>query len=64
MVSDSIHDYLATIGRKGGSAGRGPAKARTSEQARRAAMVRWEKRATVPPARPASGSRATPGRRA
>ena len=36
--------YLAEIGRKGGAAGRGPAKARTSEQARTAALARWGKR--------------------
>jgi hypothetical protein len=30
------------LGRLGGKAGRGKAKARTSEQARRAVMVRWE----------------------
>ena len=32
--------------RKGGAAGRGPAKARTSEQARKAALARWRKRKT------------------
>jgi hypothetical protein len=31
------------LGRKGGKAGRGTAKARTSEQARAAVMVRWAK---------------------
>jgi hypothetical protein len=36
--------YLATIGRKGGSAGRGKSKARTTEQARKAALARWVKR--------------------
>jgi len=40
-VSDPVHDYLAEIGRKGGAAGRGPTKARTSEQARKAALARW-----------------------
>ncbi len=43
-MADPVHDYLAEIGRKGGAAGRGPAKARTSEQARRAALARWGKR--------------------
>lgn len=43
-MSDPVHDYLAEIGRKGGAAGRGPAKARTSEQARKAALARWGKR--------------------
>lgn len=42
-MSDPVHDYLAEIGRKGGAAGRGPAKARTSEQARKAALARWGK---------------------
>jgi len=37
-------DYLATIGRKGGQSGRGKSKARTTEQARRAALARWVKR--------------------
>lgn len=40
-MSDPVHDYLVEIGRKGGAAGRGPAKARTSEQARAAAHARW-----------------------
>ena len=43
-VSDPVHDYRAEIGRKGGAAGRGPAKARTSEQARKVALARWGKR--------------------
>jgi len=43
-MSDQVHDYLAEIGRKGGVAGRGPAKARTSEQAQAAARARWGKR--------------------
>ena len=45
-MSDPVHDYLAEIGRKGGAAGRGPAKARTSEQAQAAARARWGKRKT------------------
>ena len=36
--------YLATIGRKGGQSGRGKCKARTAEQARKAALARWVKR--------------------
>jgi len=36
--------YLATIGRKGGQSGRGKSKARSTEQARRAALARWVKR--------------------
>jgi hypothetical protein len=64
-MSDPVHDYLAEIGRKGGAAGRGPAKARTSEQARAAARARWGKRKTkarakrspnAPAQRPASGT--------
>ena len=43
-MSDPIHDYLSEIGRKGGAVGRGPAKARTSDQARKAALARWGKR--------------------
>ena len=43
-MADQVHDYLAAIGRKGGAAGRGPAKARTSKQARQAALARWGKR--------------------
>lgn len=45
-MADPVHDYLAEIGRKGGAAGRGLAKARSSEQARKAALVRWGKRKT------------------
>ena len=45
-MTDPIHDYLAEIGRKGGAAGRGPAKARTSEQARKASLARWGTRKT------------------
>jgi hypothetical protein len=45
-VADPVHDYLAEIGRKGGAAGRGPAKSRSSEQARKAALARWGKRKT------------------
>jgi hypothetical protein len=32
-MSDPVHDYLAEIGRRGGAAGRGPAKARPTAQA-------------------------------
>ena len=58
-MSDPVHDYLAEIGRKGGAAGRGPAKARTSEQARTAALARWgkrKKRAKRSPNAPAEGA--------
>jgi len=40
-MKDEIRQYLAEIGRKGGAAGTGKAKARTSEQARAAILVRW-----------------------
>jgi hypothetical protein len=43
-MSDAVHDYLVEIGRNGGAAGSGTAKARTSEQARAAARARWVKR--------------------
>ena len=42
-MSDPVKDYLAAIGRRGGEAGRGAAKARTSEQCRAAALARWAK---------------------
>jgi len=42
-MKDEIKKYLASIGRKGGAAGRGKAKARTSAQARAAVMARWNK---------------------
>jgi hypothetical protein len=41
MLQDPVKAYLSKIGRKGGAAGRGAAKARTSEQARAAAYARW-----------------------
>ena len=67
-MTDPVHDYLAEIGRNGGAAGRGPAKARTSEQARDAARARWGKRnkrakhSTNAPAHlpPASGGKVPP----
>ncbi|NBW16535.1 MAG: hypothetical protein EBR82_52015 [Caulobacteraceae bacterium] len=37
----AVRQYLASIGSKGGKA-TGPSKARTSEQARKAVMKRWE----------------------
>jgi len=40
----AVSKYLATIGRKGGQSGRGKSKARTTEQARKAALARWVKR--------------------
>jgi hypothetical protein len=35
--------HAVALGRIGGKSGRGKAKARTSEQARAAVMVRWNK---------------------
>jgi hypothetical protein len=42
-MSDPITKYLAAIGRRGGKAGTGKAKARTKAQARAAAKARWDK---------------------
>lgn len=42
-MKNELHKYLAAIGARGGKAGRGRAKARTSEQARAAIMARWTK---------------------
>lgn len=41
--NDAVRAYLSQIGRKGGAAGRGASKARTSEQARAAARAKWTK---------------------
>lgn len=42
--SNPVSRYLSKIGRKGGMAGTGQSKARTSEQARAAVNVRWAKK--------------------
>lgn len=42
-MNESIRTYLAAIGAKGGRAGIGKSKARTSAQARKAAKERWRK---------------------
>jgi len=42
-MNNQIKAYLATIGSKGGKAGKGKSKARTKAQARKAAMARWAK---------------------
>ena len=42
-MSNPITKYLAAIGRRGGKAGTGKAKARTRAQARKAALARWTK---------------------
>jgi len=41
-MNKHVKQYLASIGRKGGMSGTGKAKARTPEQARRAALTRWK----------------------
>jgi len=43
-VNPQITKYLSAIGSKGGKAGTGKAKARTSEQARKAALAGVAKR--------------------
>lgn len=41
--SNPVSRYLSKIGKKGGMAGTGKAKARSSEQARAAIQARWDK---------------------
>ena len=41
--SNPVSRYLSKIGQKGGKAGRGSAKARSSDQARAAVNKRWDK---------------------
>lgn len=41
--SKIISAHMSAIGAKGGRAGTGKAKARTTAQARKAANIRWEK---------------------
>ena len=43
ILMNAVKQYLASIGAKGGKAGRGKAKARTKAQARAAAKARWDK---------------------
>jgi hypothetical protein len=43
-MDNPVKKYLANIGRKGGAAGKGAAKARSSEQASKAAKARWQKK--------------------
>lgn len=43
-LKKGISHYLSKIGKKGGEAGTGKAKARTSEQARQAVLARWNKK--------------------
>jgi hypothetical protein len=43
-MNPTIKTYLSAIGQRGGKAGKGKAKARTKDQASKAAMARWSKR--------------------
>jgi hypothetical protein len=43
IASSAVTNYLAAIGRKGGSNGTGKSKSRSKSQARKAAQVRWAK---------------------
>lgn len=43
-MNPNIKAYLSSIGSKGGRAGTGKSKARTSAQARKAALARWAKK--------------------
>jgi hypothetical protein len=47
-LSKEIRMYMTLIGQQGGKA-KGPRKARTSQQARKAALVRWNKAKPVKP---------------
>jgi len=38
--------HAVILGRRGGKAGTGTSKARTTKQARKAAMIRWKKEGT------------------
>ena len=42
-MKQEVRKYLSQIGKKGGKTF-GPSKARTTEQARKAALVRWSKK--------------------
>ena len=41
-VKEEVRKFLSEIGRKGGAAGRGAAKSRTSAQMRAAVLKRWQ----------------------
>jgi hypothetical protein len=43
IVSEEVRRYMSEIGREGGGAGRGTAKALPSEVARANVNVRWQK---------------------
>jgi len=49
-------EYLRKLGRKGGKAGKGKSKARTSEQARNAVLARWAKSRQSKNAKPKDGA--------
>jgi len=42
-MEKKLNKHAQALGKMGGKAGRGKAKARTSEQARAAVMARWNK---------------------
>lgn len=46
-MKSSVTQYLRSIGRRGGKAGTGKSKARTSAQARKAALARLAKRKSI-----------------
>jgi hypothetical protein len=48
-MNRDVSKYLAEIGRMGGKAGTGKAKARTKAQARAAAKARWSKHSKSTP---------------
>ena len=60
-MNSAIKQYLSRIGRKGGAAGHGQAKARSSAQMRRAALIRWgkQKRSLANVAQPAGERKQT-----
>ena len=43
LTPNLVSAYLASIGSRGGKAGTGKSKARSSAQARKAARARWDK---------------------
>jgi hypothetical protein len=47
-LSKAIREYMASLGRKGGKA-KGVGKGLNSEQARKAALARWNKSKPVKP---------------
>jgi hypothetical protein len=49
MTKKQLSTAAAILGAKGGKAGTGDAKRRTSEQARKAINTRWHRKATTQP---------------